>query len=342
MNIRVNRQELGRYIPADVRREVRRRSKFGCVVCRRGFYHYEHLSDFVGADEHNPDQMCLLCPSCHGMVTSKQWSKAKIRAAYELIQRQTGDEAGEPRGPLDFHTGAAVLAIGDLEYSPAVETVLRYFGEDLIKLTPGLKGQPGLISAVFTDDDGSAILELQENEFVGSLEAWDIEIEGQRIAVRKRLGVVALQLRLEPPGRIVIERLDMRIGDHHILASEYCYAVGVHHQNGDPIWYSPQLTVTTATPWAVAIELNWPQKLIDRFRYFKMLEKGKWLATADERFIMHSPAGVMCPELAISIATGCSFHSHELACGSRSLSGMRNAVFFKSAREMRKYIAIGE
>lgn len=72
---------------------------------------------------------------------------------------------------------------------------------------------------MFTDEKGNAVLELDENEWVGSLEAWDIEVEGQRITVRQQLGVIALQLRLEPPSGIVVERLDMRIGEHHVLVS---------------------------------------------------------------------------------------------------------------------------
>jgi hypothetical protein len=137
MNARVNRQGLGRDIPAHVRREVRRRSKFGCVICRDGFCIYEHLDDFVGVEVHDPSRICLLCESCHGRITRKQWSKDRARLAYEHVQAQSREEAGEPRGPLDFHAGQAELAIGDLLYAPAVASVLRYFGEDLIRLTPG-------------------------------------------------------------------------------------------------------------------------------------------------------------------------------------------------------------
>ena len=39
-----NRHGLSRHIPASVTREVRQRSKFGCVMCRIGFYEYEHIN----------------------------------------------------------------------------------------------------------------------------------------------------------------------------------------------------------------------------------------------------------------------------------------------------------
>ena len=341
MNSRVNRQGLGRYIPADVRREVRRRSKFGCVVCRDGFCIYEHLDDYVGVEVHDPARICLLCESCHGRITRKQWSKDRARLAYEHVQAQSREEAGEPRGPLDFHAGQVELAIGDLLYVPAVACVLRYFGEDLIRLRPGLPGEPGTISAVFTDTNGNAVLELDENAWVGSLDAWDIDVEGQRITVRQRAGVIALQLRLDPPGRIVVERLDMRIGKHHVLASENGYAVGVHLVGDHMNWMSPKLTMTKAAENGVAIEIQDGNKLRERFNYFKAIGKGVWHANADESFIMHSPAGVMIPQLGISIGSWCSFHFYHVAAGAKTLEQMRDAVFFKPSKEMREFLASG-
>lgn len=341
MNTRVNRHGLDRHIPSEVRREVRRRSKFGCVICRGGFYVYEHLEDFVGVDEHDPAKICLLCESCHGRITRKQWSKDRARLAYEKIQEHTRAEAGEPRGPLDFHTGQVELVLGDLVYAPALTSVLRYYGHDLIKLHPGKPGEPGAITAVFTDDEGKIILELDDNEWVGSLDAWDIEVEGPRIVVKKKLGVVALQLRLDPPGRIVIERLDMRIGDHHVLASEHGYAVGVHFEDGHMNWTSPQLQITGAAANGIAIEIEDGSILRERFNGFKAAGKGVGLATADERIIMHSPAGAMIPQLGISIASGCSFREYGAVAGAKSIDQMRDSVFFKSAREMRLFLASG-
>ena len=83
----VNQHGLSRYIPADVRRDVRHRSKFGCVVCRRGFYQYEHIDPpFEDAESHDPDHICCLCGSCHDSVTRGHLSKAMVIAAYRKVQ----------------------------------------------------------------------------------------------------------------------------------------------------------------------------------------------------------------------------------------------------------------
>ncbi len=81
----VNKHGLSRYIPQHIKRELRQRSRFGCVICRRGFYQYEHIDPpFEDAKTHVPDRMCCLCGSCHDAVTRGQLSKALLLQKYRL------------------------------------------------------------------------------------------------------------------------------------------------------------------------------------------------------------------------------------------------------------------
>ena len=73
--------------PAGVERQVRKNSKFGCVVCRSAFYQYEHIDPvFADAREHNPDHMCLLCGGCHHKVTIGHLSKSSVARHYEAAR----------------------------------------------------------------------------------------------------------------------------------------------------------------------------------------------------------------------------------------------------------------
>lgn len=164
-----NQYGLSRYIPAETRREVRQRSKFGCVICRRGFYQYEHIDpSFENAREHKAEGICCLCGACHDLVTRGQLSKQTVKAAYMKIKNMSFEKAGPPVGPLDFYDGSAELLIGGLLYNPAVRTVIRYNGQDIIRVLPGHQiNEPGSISAIFTDDNGKEVLRLEENEWVG-------------------------------------------------------------------------------------------------------------------------------------------------------------------------------
>jgi hypothetical protein len=338
----VNRHGLSRYIPADVRREVRQRSKFGCVICRRGFYQHEHINPpFEDATEHDPERICCLCGACHDSVTRGHLSKEFVEAAYRKVQDLPLEKVGPPVGPLDFHDGNAELLIGGLLYSPAVRTVLRYHGSDIIRVLPSERGgEPGRISAVFTDDKGAEVLRLEENEWIGSLHTWDIEIVGQQITARREEGSVTLQLRLDPPGRVVVERLDMRILDSHVLATEKTYAVGRYITDESVHWVHAHIGIRRSSPLGVAIEFTDPEVLEERDVRFR--DTGQELSTNDRQVVMNSNSGVLIKPLGVAIASFCgSFDLAELAIGNRNLSDMRR-IILSHPEQIGRFISTGE
>ena len=72
---------IGRNIPEEIKRAVRQRSDFGCVVCGMPIYEYDHIEEFHSVGEHHPDNMVLLCPNHHREKTSRRLSKAVIKDA---------------------------------------------------------------------------------------------------------------------------------------------------------------------------------------------------------------------------------------------------------------------
>ena len=336
----VNKHGLARYIPTDIRRQIRINSKFGCVLCRKGLYQYEHIDpEFKEAKEHSADAMCCLCGGCHDSVTRGQISKGAIKAAYSKIRSATLSEVAPPVGPLDFYDGNAELKIGNLLYSPAVHTVLRYHDRDIIRVTPGINGEPGRISATFTNDLGETILKLNENEWIGSLENWDIEITGPRITVRSALGRVALKIRLDPPGRLVLETLDMRIHSGHVIATEDTYAVGRYVSEDVVDWIYAPIKITKSLPTGTAIEFTTPEILDQRDKQF--MNAGQELATIDRNMVMNSNVGVYVKSLGIAVASLCgSFQISEFVRGKRKISDVRN-VIAKDPRKLFRFIGTG-
>ncbi len=335
-----NRYGLSRHIPAPIQREVRQRSKFGCVVCRSGFYEYEHIDPpFVDAQEHDPARICCLCPSCHDAVTRGQRSKASVMAAYASVQAATLDEVGNPIGPIDLYGGYAELRIGGLRYSPAVKTILRYHGEDVIRVEPGNGSVPGQISAIFTDDLGVPTLGLNKNVWEGSTESWDIQVVGQRITVKTAAGRVALRLRLDPPGVLIVEQLDMRLADSHLLVTEDAYAAGRYIGEDSIAWVFADLVILRSTSKGCAIEFANPQELQARHDLTKGRSQFGFAANGD--IVSSSGAGVLWIPAGIAIATMCGdFREYGFSMGVRGLDETRQAI--KSGRNsLIKFIGTG-
>jgi len=340
--VEVNKHGLSRYIPAHVKREVRQRSKFGCIICRCGLYQYEHIDPlFMQAKEHNPECICCLCGSCHEKVTRGHISKELVKAAYSRIQKQPMKMVEPPVGPLDFHDGNVELVIGGLVYSPAVRTILRYNGSDLIRIFPSTHSdEPGRISAILTDDKGVIVLRLEKNEWIGSLHSWDIEIVGQQLTIRRKNKRIVLQIRLDPPGRIVVEHLDMRIHDSHIIATEKAYAVGRYFPNKSVNWVYVDIRIHKSSPFGVAIEFTDPKVLAERDIRFS--SKAQELATYDRNLVLNANVGILVKPIGVAIASFCGeFDIGSVAVGIQNIDEMRQ-ILLNHPEKIGEFIGTGK
>jgi hypothetical protein len=336
-----NRFGLTRDIGAATKRIIRQQSKFGCVLCRRGVYTYEHIEPtFAEATSHNPDRICCLCSGCHDLVTRGQYSKAFVAQAYARVKQSTAEEVGPPVGPLDFHTGTAVLEIGDLRYAPAVRSVFVYEGVELFGVHPSSDpAQSGSISAVFTNDSGEVVASITENGWEGSVDVWDIEVVAERITVRRKSGEICLQILLRPPGVVVVDRLDMRFGDAHLLVGSGTYAVGRYLSESDVCWVHAQLAIHASSPNGRVIEFTRPDELVRRLELFRNL--GTCLEEAMGVFAIDANAGVMVKPLGIAIGglTG-SFSVTSFASGIRPIDEIRRVITSHPA-DLSRFIGTG-
>lgn len=125
MVTKINRFGLSRNIPSGVRREVRKRCCFGCVVCGSAIYNYEHFSpEFEDAHTHDPQRIALLCPTDHlkkhrGLISEEDYARhIQSPAALAKGFSFTGwsAESFAPQiliGSFTFTGGTSILRIGD-------------------------------------------------------------------------------------------------------------------------------------------------------------------------------------------------------------------------------------
>lgn len=202
----VNRFGLSRHISDKIKRKVRQRYRFGCVVCGSAIIDYEHFDpEFKDATEHSANGIILLCPSHHRQKGSFI-SPATIKKALEAPKCL---QAGFAHGPFDAGDGYPEIVLGTF-VGRNVPVLLRVMGEDIFSIKPPEEpGGPFRLSAILRDLDGSISFQIVDNEWQIPDNAWDAVVEGRRVTIRRNHGDIALVFRSEPPGRIVIERLEM-------------------------------------------------------------------------------------------------------------------------------------
>jgi hypothetical protein len=63
-----------------MKRDIRQRCAFGCVVCGLPIYEYEHMTDYAKVLRHEAHNITLLCDRHHGHKTKKLLSEEQVRA----------------------------------------------------------------------------------------------------------------------------------------------------------------------------------------------------------------------------------------------------------------------
>lgn len=202
-----NRYGLPRAIPESVKREVRQRCGFGCVICGLGFYEYEHFDpDFAYAKEHMPRGMTPLCSQCNR-------KRARGRLSAETVSRWNAHpkcrEQGFANEWFDFGVEPIEVLFAGVSFYECQHLVVIDDVPLLGVLPPAAVGQPVQLSGRFADRYGRTSLKIERNEWRAATHNWDVECVGPRITVRKGRGDIASMLRMDPPHRLVVERLDM-------------------------------------------------------------------------------------------------------------------------------------
>jgi hypothetical protein len=197
----------------DIRRTVRRRCGFGCVVCGSVPYHYDHFDPpFSEAREHRAEGITLLCARCHDLVSRRVWSREKVRKH----DRSPFGKKERPHLLLDLQPPAR-LVIGTIVFE-GDGRLLTVGGVPLISLH-SLDGEGVLLSAEFRDADGNQTISVRNNELLFCQQSWDITVRGSRVRVHRAPRDVIFDAILLPPNAILVKSIDVQCGRSRIQSN---------------------------------------------------------------------------------------------------------------------------
>ena len=183
---RQNKLGLRDTIPEPIKRAVRQRCGFGCVVCGAALCDYEHFDpEFKDCTEHRAEGITLLCPTHHR-------SKGGTLSVSEIF-----DANENP-----YLRRVPVQAYPDLFFSPPyeiylgtnsftlVENVITVQDRRMIWITQGefYGQQRPLLNAVFRKPNGEPMVSIEENILKHSSKNWDVVSTRNSVQVRGAKG----------------------------------------------------------------------------------------------------------------------------------------------------------
>ena len=223
-----NQYALPRDIPSDVKREVRQRCGYGCVICGCAIVEYEHFRpEFAKARHHTAAGIVLLCPLCHSMKTRNHLSRQRIAEAQPAAKR-----SGFAFSQLEASANRPYVRFaGSLLRN--CRTPVQVGSWPVLRIEPAEEeGGPYRLSASFFDSTGRPSLLITENEWRVLADAWDVEVTGATIVVRTAKGEIALRLVLDPGQGVIVDRLNMYCNGMHLIGgAESLDVKGPHVQH---------------------------------------------------------------------------------------------------------------
>lgn len=191
-------------IPELVKREVRQRCRFGCVLCGCPVYHYDHIIEYSEERVHEVDNLALLCGTHHDQKTRRQLPAQMVRAALDRII-ETRKRPQEGSAELFFDSDITVTIGGNelrMLVVPDRPLVPALVVDDTVLLGLRLEDGLPLLTVRSFDERNNPVLWVKDNELRHTDQLFDISYVGTTLTFRRALGDILLEIDFAAPDRI--------------------------------------------------------------------------------------------------------------------------------------------
>jgi hypothetical protein len=192
-----------RSIPAGVKREVRQRTGFGCVMCGNPIIQYDHMTPWATVQEHSAENITTLCPKHHDDKTHKRLPLSRVRIANANPVNLTTKKSQ----PYSLYYGEVPIAVhlGSVEFS-AGGLALTHLVEVRGVPVMSLRVQDGccLLSMRIFDEDDNLVLEIEDNELTLAPPRWDLQFISNTLTIHSARRVLQLQITFDAPSRVLV------------------------------------------------------------------------------------------------------------------------------------------
>ena len=175
------------HIKSEIKRRVRQKCKFGCVICRCPIYDYEHFDEYTQVKEHRAENIFLICPTCH--------RKKGTLYGRDLILQKIKEINTDATKAETISIDAYTFELGNNTIGVFHDGVS--FGLSLPNGTHwSFSNANGrcLINSTIIDSQLGKVIEIHDNELVINTGVYDIEFSGGRLVIKKSAGDVVLNL----------------------------------------------------------------------------------------------------------------------------------------------------
>lgn len=194
-------------IPESIKREVRQKCGFGCVVCGLGYYDYHHLVPYRVTKSHNADELILLCAFHHTEFERGRLSERKL---IESSKNPIALQRGYALGVYESSDQPLTVELGNSVFKD-VPTIIQVGAVPILGFRrPEYADEPWLLTAFMADYSGNPMLTIRDNEWRANTNRWDIVTEGPTLTIKNNARNIGLKITQVPGEKLIFERAKIR------------------------------------------------------------------------------------------------------------------------------------
>jgi hypothetical protein len=171
-------------------------------------YQYDHVVPFSEVQEHEPENIVLLCDQHHREKTAGLLPAEALAAASADPYNLQADAT--PPYDLYFAGYRCEAVIGTVSHLTSTLVDEAVMIPLLIDDTPIVlfKREDGhlLLTVQLFNSDNELVVQVVDNQLSYSVAQWDVELVGRTLTVRAGRGDIFIRMTFEPPDRFLIDR----------------------------------------------------------------------------------------------------------------------------------------
>ncbi len=210
-------------IKQEMKREIRQRCGFGCVICGLPLYEYEHMNEWAIVRRHVASEITLLCDRHHREKTNGLLPLATVQEAdRDPYNKQAGISQSYP---LYYSGSSCELVVGGSYFRRDSLTngkemiAIAIDREPLLAFT--FEQDQLFLSLQVFDQQGNRVLWINENELSYKPTPWDIELVGRTLTVREASKQFLLEIKFSPPNSVEVSKGRFSFKGHELLIDKH-------------------------------------------------------------------------------------------------------------------------
>lgn len=267
-------------VPREIKREVRRRCGFGCVICGVPLIEYDHMFEWAVVRRHVASEITLLCPQHHAEKSRGLLPKQDVIKANENpFNLQKGVSTNHFLHYSGKHVEIA-LANNVFKYRNLLENnfISALEVDGMAVLGFRVEDEKLLMQFMAFDEFNIPVLQIVDNELRYATNQWDVEYVGQKLTIREGHGRTLIQLVFEIPntiritkGRILRNGIELLIGKDYVFCSNARVFISGHKTINSPVGMAFGFSVVDTQAAVVFSKI--PRYGIDRVAARQFLRK---------------------------------------------------------------------